>query len=108
MLLSSPDSLSGVLPSTFQIKLLHIPKNVWFQNRGMKVADGILCASQDVRAGEEDHGLILGENFLRAIVTLFPLFESARRHLFPDEAIDLLFARCSGRRLPWVPALRAA
>src|SRR5260221_439656 len=72
-------SWRGFLPASFQEELFDIPKYVWFEDRGVEVAHGIFGAGKNVRAGKENHGLVFGEDFLRAIVEFFPLVESARR-----------------------------
>jgi len=72
----------------FEIELLHIPEDIGFQNGGMEIANGILGAGKNVRARQKNHGLILGENLLRAVIQFLPLFEGTRGHLFFDQPID--------------------
>src|SRR5260370_19725382 len=105
---SRRDSSGGILRPMFEIEPLDIPKYVGFQNGGMKIADGVFGAGKNIRAREENHGLILGENFLCAVIEFLPLFERARGHLFLDRAIDFRFPLGRRVRLRRVPQMRSA
>src|SRR5580698_7935311 len=73
----------------------------------MDVADGVFCADQDVGTREKDHGLILGENFLDAIVEFFALAVAGHRKLLLHKAVNFGFPRCGWTSLRWVPKVRA-
>lgn len=74
----------------------------------MKIPDGVSGADQDVRAGQKNHGLIFGENFLHTIIELFALRVAGSRKLLLHEAIDFGFPGSGGMRLRRVPKMSAA
>ena len=78
------------------MELFNIPEYVRFQNSRLKIPERILSASKNVRARQEDHRLILGENLLGPVIELFALCERARDHLLTDQAVDLRLP-CSSR-----------
>src|SRR5260370_34728062 len=102
---SRRDSSGGILRPIFEIEPLDIPEYVRFQNGGMKIADGVFGAGKNIRAGQENHGLILGQNLLRAVVNFLPLLEGACGHLLLDQTIDFRFPRSGGVRLRGVPQM---